>query len=284
MPLDRTLLDLDRVPTLDELKAFFRKHDWSAAQLSDPSSWSPDKAEAVEYIKRILNAEFEKVAREKGLGAASIYFENVIRTVGTYGSVSQHQGNPLLELRDNTENLISDAVYELGANSEDVLDEILGQFDFTDPDFEKKADAFLHNAVSTMLDVMEYDKLAELIGEMSAFEDFNPKKKSNFRAEDHDRRWYHTDTKHPTFPDPDAEELAKEQHPRTEEAAISNIMVEEYWKSLDEKDRRILRMTMDGYTQDEIARTVGFANNSAVSKRIAKLRNDFVRKTGVKIE
>ena len=66
MPLDRTLLDLDRTPTLDELKSFFRKHDWSAAQLSDPSGWSPDKAEEVEYIKRILNAEFEKVARRKG--------------------------------------------------------------------------------------------------------------------------------------------------------------------------------------------------------------------------
>ena len=132
-----------------------------------------------------------------------------------YGSVSQHQGNPLLELRDNTENLISDAVYEIGANNEGARDAILSQFDFTDPD---------------------------------------------------------------------AEELAKEQHPRTEEAAISNVMVEEYRKSLDEKDRKILRMTMDGYTQDEIARAVGFANNSAISKRIAKLRNDFVRKTGVKIE
>lgn len=30
MPLDTTLLDLDRAPTLDELKAFFKKHDWSA--------------------------------------------------------------------------------------------------------------------------------------------------------------------------------------------------------------------------------------------------------------
>ena len=43
MPLDRTLLDLDRAPTLAELKAFFRKHDWSAAKLSEPEGRSTDK-------------------------------------------------------------------------------------------------------------------------------------------------------------------------------------------------------------------------------------------------
>ena len=284
MPLDTTLLDLDRVPTLDELKAFFKKHDWSVAKISEPKSRSADKSAEMKEIQKIMDAEFEKLAREKGLGAASKYFENKIKVEGTGGNVFENQGNPLLELRDSTEDLVSDAVYEIAVNHKDILDAIFSQFDFTDPDFEQKADAFLHNAVGTMLDVMEYEMLSAIVHELSAFEDFNSSIHPNFRAEDHERRWYHLDTKHPTLPDPDLDEQFHDQNPGTEEQAIANVMVEEYWKSLDQKDRIILKMTMDGYTQTETAKAVVMANNGGVSKRIAKLRDDFIRKTGVEIE
>ena len=284
MPLDTTLLDLDRVPTLEELKVFFKKHDWSAAQLSDPKSGDPEKAAEIKEIKKIMNAAFEKKAREKGLGAASKYFENRIRVKGIGGNVFDNQGNPLLELRDRTEDLVADAVCEIGVNHEDILDSILSQFDFDDPEIDQKADDFLNTAVGTMLDVMDYEELAKLVHEMCAFEDFNPSVRPNYRADDHERAWYHLDTKHPTLPDPDVEELMKERNQNVEEIAISNLTVEEYWKSLDEKDKTILRMMMDGYTQSEIASEIGMANNSGVSKRLSKLREDFVRKTGVKIE
>ena len=282
--IDTTLLDLDRVPTLDELKAFFKKHDWSAAKISEPKSRDADKSAEMKEIKKIMDAEFEKLALEKELGTASKYFENIIKVDGADGNVFENQGNSLLELRDSTEDLVSDAVYEIGANHEEILDAIFSQFDFSDPDFDRKANEFLHNAVGTMLDVMEYEKLAKLIHEISAFEDFNPNIRPNFRAEDHERRWYHLDTKHPTLPDPDLDEQFHDQNPGTEEQAIANVMVEEYWKSLDQKDRIILKMTMDGYTQTETAKAVGMANNGGVSKRIAKLRDDFIRKTGVEIE
>ena len=136
MPLNTTLLDLDRVPTLDELKAFFKKHDWSAAKISEPSSRDADKVAEMNEIKKIMDAEFEKLAREKGLGAASKYFENKIKVEGEGGNVFENQGNPLLELRDSTEDLVSDGVYEIAVNHEDILDAIFSRFDFTDPDFE----------------------------------------------------------------------------------------------------------------------------------------------------
>ena len=56
MSQDNTLLDLDRVPTLDELREFFKKHDWSAAQISDPISRSIEKNETMEAIKKILDS------------------------------------------------------------------------------------------------------------------------------------------------------------------------------------------------------------------------------------
>ena len=85
------------------------------------------------------------------------------------------------------------------------------------------------------------------------------------------------------MPDPDLEVKAIDQNPGTEAKAIANIMVEEYWETVDEKDKIIIKMTEAGYTQNEIADHLGITNNSGVSKRIAKLQKDFERKTGVKI-
>lgn len=65
MPVDTTLLDLDRVPTLDELKAFFKKHDWSAAKISEPQSRDTNKIAEMNEIKKIMDAEFENLPMKK---------------------------------------------------------------------------------------------------------------------------------------------------------------------------------------------------------------------------
>lgn len=68
MALDTTLLDLNRVPALDELKAFFKKYNWSAAKISESRFRDPDKVVEMKEIKKIMNAEFEQYVREKGAG------------------------------------------------------------------------------------------------------------------------------------------------------------------------------------------------------------------------
>ena len=283
MKIDTSLLDLDRVPTMDELKAFFRKHDWSAAQLSDRSSRSAEKHSAMKHIKKLMDAEFEKISREKGWGAPSKYFENIIEVNSGQGNIAAHQGNSLLELRDNAEDLVSDAVYEIAENHEDILDSIMSKFDFSDPDIDKKADELLHNAVDTMLDIMDYEEIAKIMRETSDIEDFNPNIYPNYRAEDHERRWYHLDTKHPTLPYPDFNDTMNGSIPDVEKTVISNITAEEFWKTLDDKDKIILKLLLEGYTQKEAAEAVGMANNSGVSKRISKLRKRFTEYTGIKI-
>ena len=280
---DTTLLDLDRAPTLDELKAFFKKHDWSAAKLTDPNSRSAEKTADMEEIKKVIDAEIKNVTHEKGITVPSKYLENKMRVEGERGNVFEHQGNPLLELRDGMEDVISDAVYEIAVNHQDILNVIFSQFDFNDPDFEKKADNFLHNAVGTLIDVVEYEKLSKAIDEMSAFEDFNPNIRSNFRAGDHNRRWYHTDTAHPTLPDPEFAEQVHDNNSNPEDVAISNIALEEYWKTLNDTDRKIMKMLIAGFTQKQAAIEVGIANNGGVSKRISKIRKDITKKTGIKI-
>ena len=276
--IDTTLLDLDRAPTLDELKAFFKKHDWSAAEIQIDGKKNQETVKDIAYIKKLLDEKFEKAARDKGLPAWSGYYENKINPSGN----ASHQGNSLLELRDNTEKLISNAVFNYTQNDA-LLDMALSAVDFSDPNWQEKADELCANAVNLMLDTMQYREIAELFADEPAHEDFNQFKHPNYKKEDFLREWDHLRSKFGTLPDPDLELKAIDRNPGTEAKAIANIMAEEYWKTIDEKDKIIIKMIEAGYTQNEIATHLGMANNSGVSKRIAKLQKDFERKTGIKI-
>lgn len=164
----KTLLNMDRLPTMEELKEFFKKNDWTSAKLSDPAKRTDEERAEISYVAKLMDEHFEKLAREKGRPSSSI----------VYG-----KDNPLIALQENTEDLVASAVVKI-ANDEELTDAILSQFDFTDPDIDKKADDFLHNAVNTMLDVMEYDKLAAIIHEASSDEDFNTNLQTSFRHKD----------------------------------------------------------------------------------------------------
>lgn len=274
--IDTTLLELDRAPSLDELKAFFQKHDWSAAKLSERKTRSTEKVQGMNYVKSMIDKEFEKATRERGLPAWSGYFENKADDVCD----TKHQTNPLMELRDNYEELISDAVHTVSENDE-LLDIYLSAVDVTQPDWQEKADEMFKKAIGLSMDVLQYREMAELLEENPAHEDFNQFRSPNFRREDFLRDWDHLRSKYATVLDPDLDIKAIDQNPGTEAKAISKITVEEYWKTIDEKDKIIIKMSDAGYTQNEIAEHLGMANNSGVSKRISKLQKDFERKTGI---
>ena len=252
----KTLLDMDRLPTMEELKEFFKKNDWSAAQISDPAKRTPEEQAEILHAAKLMDQKFEKLVRTKGRTAASVYYS---------------KDNPLIALQKNTEDLVASMVVKI-ANDEELTDGILSQFDFTDPDIDQKADNLLNNAVNTMLDVMEYEKSAVLTRRISAEEDFNKNKPNNFRYIDHIRKWEHTEEKIKVMlaPDPNAE-LHGYIDP-VDQAAISNVLVEKYLSSLDETERKIYVRKRMGFTQEEIARDLGFSNNGAVSKRIAGMR------------
>ena len=277
--IDTTLLNLDRVPTLDELKAFFKKHDWSAAEIQIDGKKNQETVKDIAYIKKLLDEKFEKAARDKGLPAWSGYYENKINPSGNV----PHQGNSLLELRDNTEKLISNAVFNYTQN-ETLLDMALSTVDFSDPNWQEKADELCANVVNMLLDTMQYPEMAELFASEPAHEDFNQFRYPNYKKEDFLREWDHLRSKFGTLPDPDLDLKAIDQNPGTETKAIANIMAEEYWKKLDKKDRVIVKMLMSGYSQKEIAQYLNFSGNSGISKRIDKLKNNFTKMTGIPID
>ena len=56
-----------------------------------------------------------------------------------------------------------------------------------------------------------------------------------------------------------------------EENIASQALVEQFKKTLSEKDMKILEMRMDEATLEEIAKKLGYKNHSGVLKRIRKI-------------
>ena len=257
--MKKDLLELDRLPTLDELKEFLKNNDWASTKIDDPTQRTEEERAEIACAAKLMDKKFEELARKKGRNSAARY----------YG-----KDNPLIALQNNTEDLVASAVVKI-ANDDELTDAILSQFDLTDPDLDKKADDFLNNAVNTMLDVMEYDKLAEIVRLNSDEKDFNVKIANNYRLKDHVRRWEHTKDKAKNIltPDPNAE--LREPPKSVEDEAIGNVLVEQFMETLDESDSKIFSRKLLGYTQSEIAKELGFSSNSAVSKRLADMEQRF---------
>ena len=210
----------------------------------------------MEYVKRLLDSQFEKSAREKGLKAPSKYYA---------------KDNPLIALRDNVEDLVSDAVTNL---DDDTVSGILSQFDLNDPQLEEKSDRFLKNAVDTMLDVMDYETVAKIVQDNSVPEDYNGNVSPNYRKIDAERRIYHTREKEhaEANPDPDANRKLGQTTVDVEKTVEYRLMMSEFMGKLSETDRQIFSLYSKGYTQKEIAVKLGYSNNGTVSKRIKHIK------------
>lgn len=158
------LLHLDRTPTLEELQEHFREHDFSAAAIReiDYDTMPGDEVEFLEYVKSLMDEHWEARSQEMGLSSTNNYGKE----------------NPLIAMRDNLENLVSTTVLELLTEKQDTAQKILEQY-FSDPDLEQKVDAFLHNAVGTTMQVMDYPRLVQVMKEIPTYEDFNHYNKNN---------------------------------------------------------------------------------------------------------
>lgn len=268
----RTLLDLDHIPTLDELRAYFKENDFSAATYVDVDyeTMDAESVEALEYIKGLMDEKWEPLSREMGLKSDSSY----------YG-----KDNPLIAMCNNMESLVAGGVMKLLNEKPEVAAEILDHF-FQDPDVEQHADDFLNNAVKTAMQVMNYEELAQVVQDNAAYEDFNHDKFDNYRSKDFDRKWNHTRSKTETVSFNEMEDTVNgegESSPvqvadtsvNVEDEVITHLTGKTFWDSISDDDRTLLRMRMSGKTQQEIADTFGYKTHSAVTKRLQKLKEIF---------
>lgn len=264
----KTLLELGRVPTLEELRAFFRENDFSTAAYMDRDYDKLDAGtvETLEHIKGLMDEQWEPLSREMGLKADS----------SNYG-----KDNPLIAMRDNMENLVAGSVLKLLTEHPERAADIIASF-ADDPDVERNADASLHNAVEMTMQTMSYEETAEIIQELPAYEDFDHNRLQNYRGMDFDRKWNHSRAKakaesldalqeaddEGTYPVPGSSA-------DVEGEALAGILAKDFWASITEEDRKLLHLKMAGKTQQEIADILGYRTQGAVSKRLAKLKDEF---------
>jgi DNA-binding NarL/FixJ family response regulator len=196
------------------------------------------------------------------------------------GSLNYGGDNPLIALRDNMESLAATGVLKLITEQPERAAEILEHFKLdSDPDVEKHADDFLHNAVETLMKVADYESLVQIVQEAPAHEDFNPRLKPNYREQDFDRKWRHSRTGVKTEP---LDEITEDEAVSADfsDTVIANEQLKSFWKNLSDEDKKLLQMKMAGASQKEIATALGLRTQSAVSKRLAKLKEQFIAQGG----
>ena len=265
------LLHLDRTPTLEELQEHFREHDFSAAAIRDIDydTMSGDEVEFLEYVKGFMDEHWEAHSQEMGLSSTNNYGKE----------------NPLIAMRDNLENLVSTTVLELLTEKQDTAAKILEQY-FSDPDLEQKVDAFLHNAVGTTMQVMDYPRLVQVMKEIPTYEDFNHYNKNNRPRIDFHRKWEHSRAKIKVTSLDEMEEVVDDEGDpvyspvadesvNVEEQAFSELKVREFWASLNEDEQHLLQLKMDGLTTQDIAAELGLKTHSAGVKRLQKLKKKY---------
>lgn len=126
----------------------------------------------------------------------------------------------------------------------------------------------------------DMDAVIQTAEEFRCFEDYDFR--DSRQKIDFYRQWYHTRTKHPTVSLEEFQENYAESHngqdweepdkaQNVEENVVSQVLVDQFMKTLSKKDMQILEMRMEGVTLEEIAEKLGYKTHSAVHKRIRKI-------------
>lgn len=130
--------------------------------------------------------------------------------------------------------------------------------------------------------IMEENNVKKIIAcgrRYRCFEDFDYR--DSRLKKDFYRKWYHSRTKHPST---SLEELRERFTAETgiektppdltvefEDAALSEIKVEQFLATLSVQDRQILELRLDGLTLEKIAKQTGYQSHSGVLKRLRRI-------------
>ena len=259
-PPPKTLLDLNRLPTEDELKAFFRENDWTAAKPYDLSKMKPENAETAVYVKDVFDRLWDQSAERHGQKSPPKCFT---------------KDYPPEVMKNAIGDIVAGKVTEI-LNDEKQLETILTPF-FKKGNEEERTEPFVKNAMDTLLDTVGYGDVLAATREIGAVEDFS-KRPINYPRRDFEDKWNHprakTKVEYSTKKADAALELDENlAHDPTE----GNLFVKGFFDLLDPTDAQIVSLAMEGFTHEQIAEKLGFKTHSAVTKRLHKLRPVFIK-------
>ena len=294
MKTDMRLLEKDSAPTIAELKAFFREHDFSTQVSKYDPMVATDEQNRV-YIK----------AKKYFLSS----WNQQMKVLTGKGSLINFTSNaPVRCLEEANENLVAGAVMEILTDEtlcECIIDSMLTTLegditaeldkyakahnksveDLTESEFAFVFDQFSDLFLSVMINkLMQVESVPEIMGvskEIGAHEDFATTANTNYDKIDFKRQWNHTRSRVGEMESLDQIEKAEHKAPEsatefTEEDPQTHLEIVETIKEFyaflgDETDIKIFKLNADGYTQKQIAEQLGFKTHSAVGKRLRKI-------------
>ena len=166
----KTLLDIDRLPTREELRAFFKANDWTARKPYDFIEWEPKKVEDKQHTQKLFNSAWNEVGYQRGQKSSPRCYAKDYP-----GAVLKHG------IGDNVSGAVADFVNE----NPDVVKSLFDSFsdDFMsdglktlkacitmeDPDELheltqediREVDRFLDSAMNTLLDTVGYKEVVD---------------------------------------------------------------------------------------------------------------------------
>ena len=306
MKLDRTLLDKNRPPTVEEMKDYFKKNDYTTA----PLTFDPFRAK---------RDEMNVYMKAKGVFKEN-WLKNQVKFGGNGSFKDFSENHPLVVLEHADEDLISSAVTNIisdpvlyGQIIESFYDAMQPQIklaidtyaqknnknvdDLTDDELafviDKFVDLFLDKMVNLQMQSQSVPELIKGTNEIGTHEDFSDRFDENFSRADFYRKWDHTRTKmgkifsfSEVTEDADAqaelEENLTEAHTlgySENEVAYSEkeFMKFEnaYLSLLDEVERKIYALRKEGCTTQVIAKDLNYQSHSTVVKKLKVMREKF---------
>lgn len=250
--------------------------------------------------------ENKKIFDRAGEIYSQFWNDEMLDEIGKKSLQNFSKDAPVNMLADGLENVILSAVDHLietdqmddivsvvGALNKDEIDEISLEYakkhnknveDFTAEDMNEVlsifSDDLLANRMKQLQEVYQLKGLFDLQKQMSADEDFNENVLENHDKIDHIRRTQHTRTKA-------GASLSLDELQETENDILSDrgTSVEEIVETqtmseleeiclnvLNEEEKEIFEFLKAGKTQEEIAESLGYKTQSAISKKINKMK------------
>ena len=302
--MENNLLERGAPITMEELQEIFHARDFSAMT----SGYNPDKASPAKnamYLK--IKKRFQIAWNEQmGLLTKTKTLRN-FSSNSPIGCLEESEeklvAGVVMELIANEEHciMLMDQIFE--SMQEHIMAEVIKVAESVGKPAEELTDQEIHFAVDAfadeflapmmrlLLQVQEVPMLLDFMAQSPAAEDFDESVFQNHDKIDFERQWYHLRTKignllslTPEMMEETPENISDMATEAIDLGMTSVITTEELYRQLlqafmdsldNDIDRKILYLRDQGATQEEIAAALGYANHSAVAKRMKKLKEQF---------
>ena len=296
MPKDLSLLEKEGVPTVEELQAHFRKHDFSS-QVSSFDINTASESENRLYIRATKLFRGSWTDQVHALGG-----KKSLRNFSEF--------DPIRCLEKSEEKLVSGTVATIASDEDhfqSIIDSVFSSFqnelyasalklaeqngktidDLTDEEIALVIDSFSDELLASMMGkLLNAQSVPEMLGVLKtdrAHEDYNTSVRENHDQIDFIRHWEHSRTKVGQmlcFDDMVQVDLKNDDgkvkaHVYVEDEAEEKLY-REFYALLTDEERMIADMRWNKQmTQKEIAEALGYKSHSAVTKKLKKMREKF---------